>query len=139
MGGLAIVLGLALTALLAQSATQVHPAFWAGLFLIALTGTLDDLFDLRPTIKFAAQIAAALLMIYWGGLTLLSLGDLVRDQTLVLGGDADLGFELGLAPQGFHDRRHFDGFRARAENDEDSLHRLRGRVAVRAWSSTGGL
>jgi len=85
VGGLAIVLGLASTALLAQFATQVHPAFWAGLFLIALTGTLDDLFDLPPTIKFAAQITAALLMIYWGGLILHTLGDLVSDQPLVLG------------------------------------------------------
>jgi len=85
VGGLAIVLGLAATALLAQFETQVHPAFWAGLALIALTGTLDDLFDLQPTIKFAAQIAAALLMIYWGGLVLLSLGDLVSEQPLVLG------------------------------------------------------
>ncbi len=85
VGGLAIVLGLASTALLTQFATQVHPAFWAGLFLIALTGTLDDLFDLQPVIKFAAQITAALLMIHWGGLVLLSLGDLVREQPLVLG------------------------------------------------------
>jgi UDP-GlcNAc:undecaprenyl-phosphate/decaprenyl-phosphate GlcNAc-1-phosphate transferase len=85
VGGLAIVAGLALTALLAQFAGQVHPAFWAGLFLVALTGTLDDLFDLQPAIKFAAQIAAALLMIYWGGLYLHSLGDLVSDQPLVLG------------------------------------------------------
>ncbi len=85
VGGLAIVLGLALTALLAQFASQVHPAFWAGLVLIALTGTLDDLFDLQPTIKFAAQISAALLMIYWGGLILLSLGDLVSDRPLLLG------------------------------------------------------
>jgi len=85
VGGLAIVLGLALTALLAQFASQVHPAFWVGLFLIALTGTADDLFDLQPTIKFAAQITAALLMIYWGGLYLQSLGDLVSDKPLMLG------------------------------------------------------
>ena len=85
VGGLAIVGGLALTALLAQFAGQVQPAFWTGLFLIALTGTLDDLFDLQPTIKFAAQIAAALLMIYWGGLILHSLGDLVSNRPLLLG------------------------------------------------------
>jgi UDP-GlcNAc:undecaprenyl-phosphate GlcNAc-1-phosphate transferase len=85
IGGLAIVAGLALTGLLAQFASQVHPAFWAGLCLIALTGTLDDLFDLQPTIKFAAQIAAALLMVYWGGLQLHTLGKLVSDQPLLLG------------------------------------------------------
>ncbi len=85
VGGVAIVFGLALTALLAQFAGQVHPAFWAGLFLIAVTGTADDMFDLQPTIKFAAQIAAALLMIHWGGLYLHSLGDLVSDKPLMLG------------------------------------------------------
>ena len=85
VGGLAIVAGLALTALLAQFAGQIHPAFWVGLLMIALTGTADDLFDLQPTIKFAAQIAAALLMSYWGGLILLSLGDLVSDKPLMLG------------------------------------------------------
>ncbi len=53
--------------------------------MIALTGMLDDMLDLRPTIKFAAQIAAALLMIYWGELSLHSLGDLVSDAPLTLG------------------------------------------------------
>ena len=85
IGGLAIVAGLALTALLAQFAGEVHPAFWSGLFLIALTGTLDDMFDLQPAIKFAAQIAAALLMVYWGGLQLHTLGKLVSEQPLLLG------------------------------------------------------
>jgi UDP-GlcNAc:undecaprenyl-phosphate GlcNAc-1-phosphate transferase len=85
VGGLAIVAGLSLMALLTQFASQIHPAFWAGLFLIALTGTLDDLFDLNPYIKFAAQIAAALLMVYWGGLSLDTLGNLVSDNPLTLG------------------------------------------------------
>ena len=64
VGGLAIVAGLALTALLGGFASLAHPAFWVSLFMIALTGALDDKFDLGPSIKFAAQIAAALLMIY---------------------------------------------------------------------------
>ncbi len=85
VGGLAIVGGLALSALLAQFAGQVHPAFWAGLLLIALIGLADDLIDLQPTIKFAAQITAALLMIYWGGLYLHSLGNLVSAEPLILG------------------------------------------------------
>lgn len=85
VGGLAIVIGLALAALLAQSAGEVHAAFWAGLLLIALTGTADDIVELRPATKFAAQIAAALLMIHWGGLILHSLGDLVSTEPLTLG------------------------------------------------------
>jgi UDP-GlcNAc:undecaprenyl-phosphate/decaprenyl-phosphate GlcNAc-1-phosphate transferase len=85
VGGLAIVAGLALAALLGQFAADVHPAFWAGLLLIALTGTADDILELQPTIKFAAQIAASLLMVYWSGLMLHSLGNLVSEQPLLLG------------------------------------------------------
>lgn len=85
VGGLAIVLGLAAAALLAQFAHDLHPAFWGGLSLIALTGAADDMFDLRPAFKFAAQIAAALLMVYWGDMMLLSLGALVSEEPLLLG------------------------------------------------------
>ena len=85
VGGLAIVLGLFSAALLAQFAGQVHPAFWAGLLLVAITGVADDMFELQPAIKFAAQIAAALLMVYWGDMMLHSLGDLVSEEPLLLG------------------------------------------------------
>lgn len=85
VGGLAIMAGLSLTSLLAGFAAQLHPAFWACFFIIALTGAFDDRFDLGPYIKFAAQIAAALLMIYWGGLILHSLGDLVSAEPVTLG------------------------------------------------------
>jgi UDP-GlcNAc:undecaprenyl-phosphate GlcNAc-1-phosphate transferase len=85
VGGLAIMAGLTLTSLLSGFAAQLHPAFWAGLFMIALTGMLDDMFDLSPRIKFAVQIAAALLMIYWGERSLHTLGNLVADEPLTLG------------------------------------------------------
>ena len=85
VGGLAIMAGLSLTSLLVGFAAQLHPAFWACFFLIALTGAFDDRFDLGPYIKFAAQIAAALLMIYWGERTLHSLGNLITDEPLTLG------------------------------------------------------
>lgn len=85
VGGLAIMAGLSSSSLLAGFGGQLHPAFWASFFIIALTGALDDRFDLGPYIKFAAQIAAALLMIYWGGLVLLTLGDLVSTEPLTLG------------------------------------------------------
>jgi len=85
VGGVAIAAGLALAALLGQFATEVHPAFWAGLLLLALTGTADDILELQPAIKFAAQIAAALLMVYWGGQILHSLGNLVSTELLTLG------------------------------------------------------
>jgi UDP-GlcNAc:undecaprenyl-phosphate GlcNAc-1-phosphate transferase len=85
IGGLAIVAALALSALLGGFAGVAHPAFWAGLFAIAFTGALDDKFGLSPYVKFAVQIAAALAMIYWGGLVLHDLGRLVSEETLYLG------------------------------------------------------
>lgn len=85
VGGIAIVAGLALAALLGQFAVEVHPTFWAALLLIAITGAVDDIFELRPAIKFAAQIAAALLIVYCGGLMLHSLGNLVSPDPLRLG------------------------------------------------------
>jgi UDP-GlcNAc:undecaprenyl-phosphate/decaprenyl-phosphate GlcNAc-1-phosphate transferase len=85
VGGLAIMAGFSLTSLLAGFTAQLHPAFWASFFIIALTGAFDDRFDLGPYIKLAAQIAAALLMIYWGEHILHSLGELVSAKPLTLG------------------------------------------------------
>lgn len=85
VGGLAITAGLTLTALLTGFTAQLHPAFWVAFFMVVLIGAFDDRFDLGPYIKFAAQIAAALLMIYWGGLMLHTLGDLVSTEPLTLG------------------------------------------------------
>ena len=85
VGGLAIMAGLSLTALLTGFGARLPAAFWASYFIVALTGAFDDRFDLGPYIKFAAQIAAALLMIHWGPLVLNSLGNLVSMEALTLG------------------------------------------------------
>ena len=85
IGGLAIVSAVVVTALILGIASQVHPAFWAGLMVIVLIGTLDDMRDLGHHSKFLAQIAAAVLMLYWGGWYLDSLGNLVGAWPLLLG------------------------------------------------------
>ncbi len=85
VGGLAILLGVALSALIVGFAFEVHPAFWSCYVLVAATGAADDRLDLGPYVKFAVQIAAALVMSYWGGVSLLSLGNLVSQETLTLG------------------------------------------------------
>jgi len=53
--------------------------------VIVLVGTLDDLRDLGHHSKFLAQIAAAGLMLFWGGWHLHSLGNLVGAWPLGLG------------------------------------------------------
>lgn len=85
IGGLAIVTAVIATALVLGTAERVHPAFWAGLMVIVLVGTLDDLRDLGHHSKFLAQIAAVGLMLYWGGWQLHSLGNLVDARPLGLG------------------------------------------------------
>lgn len=85
IGGLAIVAAVITTALVLGTTERVHPAFWTGLMLIALVGTLDDLRDLGHHSKFLAQIAAAGLMLFWGGWVLHSLGNLVGAWPLGLG------------------------------------------------------
>lgn len=85
IGGLAIVTAVIATALVRGTTEAVHPAFWAGLMVIVLIGTLDDLRDLGHHSKFLAQIAAAALMLFWAGWHLDSLGNLLGEWPLGLG------------------------------------------------------
>lgn len=85
IGGLAAITAVILAALVMGISEQVHPAFWAGLIVIMLVGTLDDLRELGHHSKFLAQIAAAALMVFWAGLQLHSLGNLLGTWPLVLG------------------------------------------------------
>jgi UDP-GlcNAc:undecaprenyl-phosphate GlcNAc-1-phosphate transferase len=85
IGGLAIVAAVNVTVFLLGTADEVHIAFWVGLMVIVLIGTLDDLRDLGHHSKFLAQIAAAGLMLFWGGWHLHSLGNLVGAWPLGLG------------------------------------------------------
>lgn len=85
IGGIAIAVAVVETAVLMGAIEQVHPAFWAGLLVIVLVGTLDDLHDLGHRSKFLAQIAAAALMVFWAGWYLQSLGNLLGNWPLALG------------------------------------------------------
>lgn len=85
IGGLAIAMAVMITALVMGIAQSVHPAFWAGFIVIGLVGTLDDLRDLGHGSKFVAQAVAAGLMIFWAGLHLQSLGNLLGAWPLGLG------------------------------------------------------
>ena len=85
IGGLAVAMAVIITALVMGISEQMHPAFWAGFIVIGLIGTLDDLRDLAHHGKFLAQIAAAALMVFWGGWQLHSLGNLFGAWPLTLG------------------------------------------------------
>ena len=71
MGGLAIVLGFLVSigvaaVFMPEMRTGQFMGFIAGALIIAATGMLDDIFSLRPRLKFAIQIVAALIVVFSG-------------------------------------------------------------------------
>ena len=76
VGGLAILLALLATATL----TGIAPSaiyFLSTLSMIAAVGVWDDIAEIRPRVKFAAQIVASSMMIWGAGVELTSVGDLL--------------------------------------------------------------
>jgi UDP-GlcNAc:undecaprenyl-phosphate GlcNAc-1-phosphate transferase len=92
VGGLAMFLGFsALALLLDHSLTQLPNLVMAASVLV-LVGLLDDIRELPSSLRFLAQIGAALIMALWGGVVLQDLGAIGFS-----GGKADLGlFALPL-------------------------------------------
>jgi UDP-GlcNAc:undecaprenyl-phosphate/decaprenyl-phosphate GlcNAc-1-phosphate transferase len=68
MGGLAIYISFVIGLLIMNPDSRYHMAIVAGSIIIVLTGILDDIFDLKARIKFINQIAAALIVVLWGGI-----------------------------------------------------------------------
>ncbi len=61
------------------------PVLLAGMTLLTLVGLYDDLFSLRPALRFLFQIGAILLMALAGDVTLASLGNLFGWGSILLG------------------------------------------------------
>jgi len=87
VGGLAMFVGFAFSILMLQESLSPLRALLAGASLLVIIGVLDDLHELSSASRFAVQIGAALMMVYWGGVELLDLGQLVVPGSLV-----ELGF-----------------------------------------------
>lgn len=66
MGGLAIVGGFTVTAMLTSWHTRGLPGLLAGGLLIAVIGLIDDIWDLRPWQKLLGQVLAALVLALLG-------------------------------------------------------------------------
>lgn len=83
VGGLAMFVGFAFALLtLDEALTPMRPLL-AGAALLVITGVLDDLHELSSLSRFVVQIAAALMMVYWGGVELHDLGYLVSGDSMV--------------------------------------------------------
>ena len=82
-GGLAMFLGLGFALLTLDLPLSQLRAFIGGSMILVTIGLLDDLHELSPSIRFAAQIFAAALMATWGGVILNDFGLLVSDSFVV--------------------------------------------------------
>lgn len=68
MGGVAIYLAFLLGIFILQPENQFSTSIMIGSGIIVLTGILDDIYELSAKVKLLAQIAAASIIVFYGGL-----------------------------------------------------------------------
>lgn len=84
IGGLSIFVAFCFTLLfIDMPLTQLRPLL-AGSIMLIFIGVLDDLHELSPSMRFASQITACLVMIFMGDVYLTDLGRLLTDNVLNL-------------------------------------------------------
>lgn len=84
-GGLAMMGGLIIGALYSQSAISGFAFFFTALALLVLIGALDDRYDLPASVRFMAQMCAALLMVAGADVSVTDLGQPFFGDVLQLG------------------------------------------------------
>jgi len=82
VGGLAMFCGFLLAVLVLPASLAAFRPLFAGLALLVIVGLLDDFRELGPNSRFVAQIGAGLIMVFWGGLSITTLGPLIGDWEL---------------------------------------------------------
>lgn len=79
IGGLAIALGASVPVILWSTADDFLRAYLIGAGVLVLFGLVDDMKGLGHKAKFAGQILAALVAVFYGGVRIESLGTLLPD------------------------------------------------------------
>ncbi|WP_223592280.1 glycosyltransferase family 4 protein [Neobacillus bataviensis] len=85
LGGLAIYLSFIIGLLVMRPGGQYALPIIIGSIIIVITGILDDMLELSAKIKFVAQIAAAAIVVIWGGVH-------VQFINLPFGGQIEFGY-----------------------------------------------
>jgi UDP-GlcNAc:undecaprenyl-phosphate GlcNAc-1-phosphate transferase len=83
VGGLAMFCGFALAALTLDQPFTPYRSFFAAVAVLMIVGVLDDMRELSSGARFAAQIVAAAMMAWWGGVVLDDLGGLGGKESIV--------------------------------------------------------
>jgi UDP-GlcNAc:undecaprenyl-phosphate GlcNAc-1-phosphate transferase len=76
VGGVGMVMGLSIACLLFVPLANLR-GFYMGMVILVSAGFLDDCKELGHKVKFLAQVAAALFMVYYSDTVLLTFGDLL--------------------------------------------------------------
>ncbi|MBA4391001.1 MAG: undecaprenyl/decaprenyl-phosphate alpha-N-acetylglucosaminyl 1-phosphate transferase [Syntrophus sp. (in: bacteria)] len=83
IGGIAIAIGVFVSMLIWTAEDNFLRAYAIGAGIIVLFGIIDDLKGLNYKVKFSGQIAAALVVVFYGGLKITKLGTILPDNTLL--------------------------------------------------------
>ncbi len=75
VGGIGMMIGISVSLLLSVSLSGFR-GFYAGLLILAIFGFLDDFREIKPRLKFSAQLLASVFMIYFSHTVLTSFGNL---------------------------------------------------------------
>jgi UDP-GlcNAc:undecaprenyl-phosphate GlcNAc-1-phosphate transferase len=108
IGGLAMFAGLATAAPSTQGSLIIEPALLASAALLVVVGVLDDRFDLPPSVRFLAQIIAALVMTVGAGLYASNIGPVFFGENVHLGRFAIL-FTILVVSSSINAFNMFDG------------------------------
>jgi UDP-GlcNAc:undecaprenyl-phosphate GlcNAc-1-phosphate transferase len=81
IGGVAMFCGFALATLTLDMGLMEYRSFFAAAAILVVVGILDDMHELSSRARFGAQILAAGLMAYWGGVVIHDLGVLGSSGT----------------------------------------------------------
>ena len=77
LGGLAFSIAFAISCLIFLPVNSIISGLLIGLVIIMITGLADDIWHIRPVLKFSGEIIASLVFILFGGTELTGFGDLI--------------------------------------------------------------
>lgn len=70
LGGLGMYLGFLLGYMIFGTPSSIMNSILIGSFIVVLTGVVDDIKPLKASVKFFGQLAAALIVVFYGGLVM---------------------------------------------------------------------
>jgi len=77
LGGLAFAISFGISCLIFLPLNSIVSGLLIGLVIITITGLADDIWHIRPVLKFSGEITGSLIFILYGGTELKSFGDLI--------------------------------------------------------------